>query len=333
MYYPQMTKEGSGGGSAIRADDLQEIVVTANDRLEITHWNRAGADITGLSRESVLGRQVASLFDSESWPGFDGLIGILGRGGTVPGVELRLRTRYDHFVDVEVTGYAEVTQDGVGSMTLVMRDITLRSLLEERRDRLERMFRTLVEHAPSMIYITDAAGRIEFVNSAVERILGYAPRDLRGRDLLEIVHPEDRDRASWPIHERRTGGRATVGYRVRFQRKQGPSLRVGLQTIVCSLNSVGLYFSPPQGDPEPRYSGTEGIAQDITEYERLKQFSSDVGALLPICSSCRRIKEAGPKGESWTSLERYLKEHTRASLSHTYCPECLSKIRENQEIP
>lgn len=324
-----MSTEGSGGGSAIRADDLQEIVVTTNDRLEITNWNRAGADVTGFSRESLLGRPVALLFDPESRPGIDGLVAILRRGGTVPGVDLRLRTRYDHFVDVEVTGIAEALQDGASAITFIMRDTTLRGLLEERRDRLERMFRTLVEHAPSMIYITDAAGRIEFVNSAVERVLGYAPRDLRGRDFLDIVHPEDREGAYWPIRERRTGGRATVGYRVRFQPKMGASRGAALQSVVCSLNSVGLYFSAPTGGPEPVYSGTEGIAHDITDYERLQQFRNDVGALLPICSACGRIREGGPSGETWTSLGRFLKVHANTSLSHTYCPDCLAKIKES----
>ncbi len=325
--------EGRGGGSPIRADDLQEIVVSANDRFEITYWNRAGADVTGFSGESLLGSDLASLFDEESRPGIDGLIAILRRGATVPGVELRLKTRFEHLVDVEVTGYVEATEDGAGSTTLIMRETTLRSLLEERRERLEGMFRTLVEHSPSMIYITDAAGRIEFVNSAVERILGYAPRDLKGRDLLDIVHPDDRDRAYWPIHERRTGSRATEGFRVRFQRKQGASRSVSLQSIVCSLNSVGLHFSPSQGETEPRYSGTEGIAHDITEYERLERFRNDVGALLPICCSCRKIRKIGPSGESWTSLEDFVSEHAHASLTHTYCPDCLAKIRESQEIP
>jgi PAS domain S-box-containing protein len=324
-----MGTEGTGGESAIRADDLQEIVVTVDDGRRVVHWNRAGADVTGLSRDSVVGSDIASLFDQESRPKLDGLVSLLGRGATVPGVELRLKTRYGHLVDVEVTGYVEGAQEGVGTVTLIMRDMTLHSLLEERRDRLERMFRTLVEHAPSMIYITDSAGHIEFINTAVERILGYAPRELKGRDLLELVHPDDRERAYWPVHERRTGARATAGFRVRFVQKEGAARSSDLQSVVCSLNSVGLYFTQPQGGGDPRFTGTEGIAADITEAEDLRRFRDDVGMLLPICSSCRRIKRSGPAGDTWSSLEEFLKGYAHASLSHTYCPDCLKKVKES----
>jgi PAS domain S-box-containing protein len=211
-------------------------------------------------------------------------------------------------------------------MTFIMRDMTLRSLLADRRDRLERMFRTLVEHAPSVIYITDASGRIEFTNSAVERILGYAPADLRGRQILDIVHPEDRERAYWPVHERRTGERATSGYKVRFLRRQGLASGLGLQGIVFSLSSVGLYFAPPQGEADPLFSGTEGIAEDITESESLRE---GLSAVLPICSACRKIRTPAEGGEAWVSLEEYVRGHANAVLSHGYCPECLRKIRDS----
>lgn len=324
----RMGTEGTGG-SAIRADDLQEIVVSVDSLRRIVHWNRAGADITGLSRDGVVGADIASLFDQESRPKLDGLVSLLGRGATVPGVELRLKTRYGHLVDVEVTGYAEASQGGVATMTFIMRDTTLRNLLEERRDRLERMFRTLVEHAPSMIYITDSQGRIEFINTTVERLLGYAPRELKGHDLLEIVHPEDRERAYWPVHERRTGSRATTGFRVRFLPRQGGARPSDFQSVVCSLNSVGLYFTPPGEGGDPRYTGTEGIAHDITEAEDLRRFRDEVGMLLPICSSCRRIKRSGPSGDTWSTLEEFLKGYAHASLSHTYCPDCLKKVKES----
>jgi PAS domain S-box-containing protein len=256
----------------------------------------------------------------------DGLLGVVRSGGTVPGVELRLNTRYGHSVDVEVTGYAS-TGSAAGETTLIMRDVTLRTLLDERRHRLEQMFRALVEHAPSMIYITDAAGRIEFINTAVERMLGYAPRELRGRDLVDIVHPDDRERARWPIHERRTGERATYGFRVRFVKKQGDAATMDLQTVATSLNSVGLYFSAARGGEEIRFAGTEGIAMDVTEVEGLRTLSDGIGRLLPICSTCRKIRTAGPDGDVWEHLEDYVRVHSNAALSHTYCPDCLRKLR------
>lgn len=45
--------------------------------------------------------------------------------------------------------------------------------------------------------------------------------------------------------------------------------------------------------------------------------------LIPICSSCKKIKnDAG----YWSSVENYIKEHSEAELTHSLCPDCLKKI-------
>jgi len=44
--------------------------------------------------------------------------------------------------------------------------------------------------------------------------------------------------------------------------------------------------------------------------------------LLPICATCKRVRnESG----HWSQIDTYLYEHTNASLSHGYCPECAAK--------
>ncbi|MBU1109779.1 MAG: hypothetical protein KKB51_24065 [Candidatus Riflebacteria bacterium] len=39
---------------------------------------------------------------------------------------------------------------------------------------------------------------------------------------------------------------------------------------------------------------------------------------LPICSFCKKIRQ----GEDWTSLEKYMDDHSEAVFSHGVCPEC-----------
>ena len=45
--------------------------------------------------------------------------------------------------------------------------------------------------------------------------------------------------------------------------------------------------------------------------------------LIPICSSCRRIRETD---QTWMSIERYLDAHTDVQLSHGVCPDCMRKL-------
>ena len=45
-----------------------------------------------------------------------------------------------------------------------------------------------------------------------------------------------------------------------------------------------------------------------------------LSGLLPICSHCKKIRD---DNGYWNSLEKYIYEHTDASLSHGICPDCM----------
>lgn len=47
-----------------------------------------------------------------------------------------------------------------------------------------------------------------------------------------------------------------------------------------------------------------------------------LSGLLPICASCKKIRDAQ---EHWHTLEAYLSRHSEARFSHGYCPECYKK--------
>src|SRR5262249_18698524 len=58
---------------------------------------------------------------------------------------------------------------------------------EEALRESENRFRTLAETASDAIITIDESGYIVFVNPAVEKVFGHAPRDLIGRDLTMLM--------------------------------------------------------------------------------------------------------------------------------------------------
>jgi DNA-binding NtrC family response regulator len=48
-----------------------------------------------------------------------------------------------------------------------------------------------------------------------------------------------------------------------------------------------------------------------------------LSGLIPICSSCKKIRD--DKGY-WNKLEKYLLEHSDATLSHGICPDCAKNL-------
>jgi hypothetical protein len=59
---------------------------------------------------------------------------------------------------------------------------------------------------------------------------------------------------------------------------------------------------------------------------RLEEAMADVkklSGLLPICASCKKIRD--DKG-SWQVLESYIADHSEADFSHGICPDCIKKL-------
>lgn len=48
-----------------------------------------------------------------------------------------------------------------------------------------------VSHSPGMLTVIGPSGTVRYQNAAIERVLGYNPGDIVGRDLLDIIHPGD----------------------------------------------------------------------------------------------------------------------------------------------
>jgi chromosome segregation ATPase len=68
----------------------------------------------------------------------------------------------------------------------------------------------------------------------------------------------------------------------------------------------------------------EQLIFELTEaLTRMKQLKS----LLPICPSCKKIKD--DKGY-WSNLEAYLSEHTEAEFSHGICQDCMKELYPEQ---
>ncbi len=139
----------------------------------------------------------------------------------------------------------------------------------QKRLRLsESRYRFLVQKSPDLIYTLDPQGRFTFVNQAAETVFGYRIADLIGQSFQAILFDEDREKARWHIHERRTGGRSTAGYQTRF--KTGPRKSIHescTDMIPVELNATGIYT---RSKARPAYIGTYGVVRDISYRKMLE---------------------------------------------------------------
>jgi len=79
------------------------------------------------------------------------------------------------------------------------------------------------------------------------------------------------------------------------------------------------------------------VARDITERKQNEEVREKLieelhdalvkvktlSGLLPICTSCKKIRD--DKGY-WNQIEKYIRDHSEAQFSHSLCPECSKKL-------
>lgn len=147
-------------------------------------------------------------------------------------------------------------------------NVTERKRAQEALAASEHMFRQMLRWMRDILYRLDPAGRIVFISQGVARF-GYAPGDLYGRDILDLVHPDDRARCRNRINERRTGERRTSGLEFRLLPNPGTPDLENDEAPVLLLEAEGVYEADAAGSL--RFLGSIGLARDITRRRRAEE--------------------------------------------------------------
>ena len=62
--------------------------------------------------------------------------------------------------------------------------------------RSEGRFRALVRNCSDLIVVVDDTGKLAYSNPAAQEMFGFGPSDMGERSLLDLVHPDERERAA-----------------------------------------------------------------------------------------------------------------------------------------
>lgn len=104
------------------------------------------------------------------------------------------------------------------------RRLAYRRLTEQREHALlqsEQKFRSLVQNTADIITVINADGTIRYVSPQVQRALGYDPEALIGKNLSELIHPDELDRAARLLTNAVRKRDATVSGDFRIQHARG----------------------------------------------------------------------------------------------------------------
>ena len=127
-------------------------------------------------------------------------------------------------LNVESTDGVRLTVADLDLMLAVSEYVSIaigRACLHTKLQASEARFRSLVQNALDIITILEADGTVRYESPAVERVLGYAPNELVGRNPFALVHPDDVARVRGLFQETLSKPGVNVPAEFRFRHKDG----------------------------------------------------------------------------------------------------------------
>jgi two-component system, cell cycle sensor histidine kinase and response regulator CckA len=122
--------------------------------------------------------------------------------------------------------------------------------------RRERYFRALIEQAHDIVVVLSPDGTLLYQSPATERVLGYSPVELAGKNVLALMHEDDQAGAAARLDAWPRSSPADDVFQVRLRHKDG-GWRV--------MEVIGR---PLDGDPR---QGIVVNARDVTERVRAEE--------------------------------------------------------------
>jgi len=102
--------------------------------------------------------------------------------------ESKLRKKDGSIIDVEIS--SSVVDIKKGIMQCIVSNITERKRMEEALRMSEEKFRTFMETASDLMFISDKHGNITYVNQSMVGALGYTKEEMIGMTISEIMDKE-----------------------------------------------------------------------------------------------------------------------------------------------
>ena len=194
--------------------------------------------------------------------------------------------------------------------------------LQQTRARAEELlgrFTDLYDFAPVGYVTMDGDGVILSVNLTGARLLGVERANLLKRRLGGLLPDADR-RAFGSCLERTFATRCRESCEVSLPRPEKPPLVLRIEAVALEDR---LTCRAAMLDVTERHvveMERERLIEDLqAALARVKMLSG----LLPICASCKKIRD--DRGY-WKQVESYIMSHSEATFSHSLCPECVGKL-------
>ena len=182
----------------------------------------------------------------------------------------------------------------------------------------EEKYSKAFHSAPYAILLTRLSdGQIIEANEMFYTITGHACGEVLGKTTGDLrLWEAAEDRAS--VVRELDAGRSVRDVERCFRRKSGELFHGMFSSDGISVNHERFLLSSVKDITERKRIEAER-ERLISERERALSEVKVLSGLLPICASCKKIRDEDGR---WAPVESYVRTHSQADFSHGLCPEC-----------
>jgi PAS domain S-box-containing protein len=222
-------------------------------------------------------------------------------------------------VPVEISLSPLQTDEGLQALAAI-RDVTERRRAEADVRKSEARYRLLFENSMDGVLLTSPDGRVLDANPSACSIFGRTREQITAAGREGLMDASDPHLARL-IEERKRTGKAHGELRAR--RPDGSLFPLEISSAVFADAAGNEFTCIILRDISSRKRVEAERERLISELQDALAQVKALSGLLPICSSCKRIRDES--GE-WNSVEKYIRERSTASFTHGICPECARRL-------
>lgn len=169
-------------------------------------------------------------------------------------------------------------------------------------------FEELITHTVDILTVLDSEGVIQHESPSIERVLGYKPDEIRGDNVFEYIHPDDRQKTVETFYEviEADVDYTTADFEFRFRHKDGSWLWMEARGSNQSVNELGGYVVSSRD-----ITCRKGYEQQLErERDNLDRFTSvvshDLRNPLNVIQGRLELAQDDCESEHFDAMERSL---------------------------
>jgi two-component system sensor histidine kinase VicK len=200
---------------------------------------------------------------------------------------------------------------------------TRERLVRKRAEAATVHLASIVESCEDAIISQTLDGTVLSWNSGAEQIFGYQPDAIVGRPISILVPPGEPDELGNVSKLMQSKKPLDRFERIRI-RKDGKPISVSM-TVSPIRNLAGAVagYSLVMRDISQRKQQDAERLRLIHELSNALARVKTLTGLLPICASCKKIRNAH---NHWEQIESYVEHRSSAEFTHSFCPDCLERL-------